>query len=231
MKNSIAIITARGGSKRIPRKNIKSFLGQPIISYSINAALESNCFDEVMVSTDDAEIADIALACGANVPFKRSLKNSDDFSSTADVLFEVLSEYRKGGKEFEYLCCIYPTAPFVTADKLNKGMDLLIKSEADCVLPIVEFSYPIERNLRINNGKVQMQFPENYSIRSQDFQTAYHDAGQFYCLQTQKFLQQKSLFPTFTLPLIISELEVQDIDNLSDWNLAEIKFKLLNNLL
>lgn len=223
----IAIITARGGSKRIPRKNIKSFLGFPIIKYSIEAALQSGCFDEIMVSTDDKEIAEIAIALGAKVPFFRSAKTADDYSTTADVLEEVILEYKKAGTNFEYLCCIYPTAPFVTAEKLINGMKLLTENNADCVLPVVRFSYPIQRSLKIEEGKAAMIWPENYLARSQDLMPAYHDCGQFYCMNTLSMLEQKKLFAKFTIPMETSELEVQDIDNEEDWKIAEIKYSFL----
>jgi len=228
MGKSIAIITARGGSKRIPKKNIKEFLGFPIIKYSIEAALLSECFDEVMVSTDDKEIAEIAIKYGAIVPFYRSTVNSDDFTGTAEVIEEVINEYKKNGIEFEFLCCIYPTAPFVTALKIKKAMDTLITSKANCVLPITRFSYPIQRALKVENKLVQMVWPENYQKRSQDLLPTYHDCGQFYCMRTLSLLEQKKLFPTLTIPFEIPESEVQDIDNQEDWKIAEIKYKYLN---
>lgn len=224
--NNIAIITARGGSKRIPRKNIKDFLGKPIIAYSIEASLKSGIFQEVMVSTDDAEIAEVAQKYGAKVPFMRSAKNSDDFATTADVLVEVLEEYQKRGQKFEYACCLYPTAPFVTAEKLQKAFNLLLEHKADSVVPVAAFSYPIWRSLKIENGKLQMNFPENLNKRSQDLPPAYHDVGQFYFFQVAKFLSTKRLFSDFSVPLHISELEMQDIDNETDWKLAELKYNL-----
>ena len=231
MTKKIAIITARGGSKRIPRKNIKLFKGRPIIKFSIDAAIGSGIFDEVMVSTDDREIAEIALKYGAKVPFFRSEKNSDDFSTTADVLEEVVRDYQnKFGRNFDYLCCIYPTAPFVTPDKLVRSFDLLSELKADCVLPVVRYGYPIQRSLRISDGLVKMNWPENYLTRSQDLESTYHDCGQFYFMKTSSLLTQKKLFADYTIPLEVSELEVQDIDNELDWRLAELKFELLESL-
>lgn len=227
--NNIAIITARGGSKRIPRKNIKDFLGKPIIAYSIEASLESGIFDEVMVSTDDNEIAEIAKKYGAKVPFMRSTKNSDDFATTADVLIEVIENYQQLGKKNQYACCLYPTAPFVTSEKLKKAFDLLIEHQADSVIPVVAFSYPIWRSLKIENGKLQMNFPENLNKRSQDLPPAYHDVGQFYFFEIAKFLSTKRLFSDFSVPLHISELEMQDIDNETDWKLAELKYNLITS--
>jgi pseudaminic acid cytidylyltransferase len=229
MKNKIiAIIPARGGSKRIPRKNIKPFLSIPIIKYSIDAAIQSGYFDEIMVSTDDEEIADVAKTFGAKVPFFRSLKTSDDYSTVTDVLEEVILQYRDKGQTFDYLCCIYPTAPFVNAEKLKIGMDLLIKTGCDCVLPVTRFSFPIQRSLKIENDRALMIWPENYLSRSQDLMPAYHDCGQFYCMRTQSMLEQKKLFAKNTIPMVTSSLEVQDIDNEEDWLIAEIKYRLLN---
>jgi len=228
MKNpSIAIIPARGGSKRIPRKNIKSFVGKPIIAYSIESAIASQCFDEIMVSTDDSEIARISKAHGASVPFMRSTKNSGDLSITTDALKEVILEYRKLGKEFEYVCCLYPTAPFVTADKLKQAMKKLIDERAECVLTVTQFSYPIQRALRSDGGNLKMFWPENYSKRSQDLERAYHDAGQFFCARVENVLSNKLDYSAQTLPIEVPAEEVQDIDNPEDWKIAEMKYKLL----
>jgi pseudaminic acid cytidylyltransferase len=228
MSKKVAIITARGGSKRVPGKNIKPFLGFPIIKYSIEAALRSGCFDEVMVSTDDEGIAAVARSFGAKTPFLRSAVTSDDFSSTADVIEEVILEYKKAGTDFDYLCCIYPTAPFITSEKLKMAMDLLIREDADCVLPIVRYSYPIQRSLKIENGKALMLWPENYFARSQDLNPVYHDCGQFYFMKTTSLLAQMKLFAEKTIPLVTPETEVQDIDNEEDWKIAEIKYSFLS---
>jgi len=226
---TLAIITARGGSKRIPRKNIRDFLGKPVIAYVIDASIKSNLFEEVMVSTDDSEIVEVAQKYGARVPFMRSAENSDDFATTDDVLVEVLEEYKKLGKNFEYACCLYPTAPFVTPQKLQQAFKLLVESQADSVFPVVAFSYPIWRSLRIENGRLVMNFPENLNKRSQDLAIAYHDAGQFYFFRVENFLTKRKIFSDFSLPLLVSELEVQDIDNETDWKLAELKYRLLYN--
>ena len=228
MGKVLALITARGGSKRIPRKNIKEFCGQPIIKYSIDAALQAGCFDEVMVSTDDNEISEIAKKYGAKVPFVRSEKNSDDHSGTAEVIEEVILDYKNIGHEFEYFCCIYPTAPFISADKLKQAYELLTSSGADGVLPVVRFSYPIQRSVKIEGGRVKMLWPENYSARSQDLTPVYHDVGQFYFMKTASLLEQKILYAQNTVPIEIPESEVQDIDNEEDWKIAEIKYKLIN---
>lgn len=224
---NLAIITARGGSKRIPRKNIKDFLGFPIIKYSIDAALQSGCFDEVMVSTDDLEIADIARSLGAQVPFMRSKDNSDDFSTTPDVIDEVLECYEKIGRVFDNCCCIYPTAPFVTAEKLKLAYEKLVRTGAKSVVPVVKFGFPILRSFKIEDGLVKMNWPEYVRVRSQDIPPAYHDCGQFYFLEADSFRIEKKLFPDFTVPLEIPELEVQDIDSEEDWELAEMKYTLL----
>jgi N-acylneuraminate cytidylyltransferase len=227
MDRSVAIITARGGSKRIPRKNIKDFLGKPIIAYSIEAALSAGCFDEVMVSTDDGEIAEVAQRYGATVPFTRSAETSDDHSTTADVLVEVLTEYKNRGKEFACACCIYPTAPFVTGAKLKKGHKLLISTGADTALPVVRFGYPVQRALKIEENRLSMIWPEHMNSRSQDLMPAYHDSGQFYWFRVARFLETRKLFAEHTVPIEMPESEVQDIDNEEDWKIAEMKYRIL----
>lgn len=222
---SIAIITARGGSKRIPNKNIKEFCGKPIIAYSIEAAIKSGCFDTVMVSTDSEEIASIAKKYGAEVPFLRSEKTSDDFATTADVLREVIDTYKDCGKEFDTLCCIYPTAPFVTSEKIKNAINLFSNSGADSLMPVVLFSFPPQRGNVIRNGKLQYQYPEFASKRSQDLEKIYHDCGQFYICKVDKFIKNGTVISENTIPYVMPEEEVQDIDNLSDWMVAEIKYK------
>lgn len=224
---SIAIITARGGSKRIPRKNIKEFCGKPILAYSIEAALQSGIFDTVMVSTDDAEIAEIAKQYGAEVPFYRSEKTANDFATTNDVLLEVLEEYEKRGEYFELACCIYPTAPFVTAEKLQTAVKQLEESDADTLIPVVAFSYPPQRAMVVKDGRLVFQYPEYLDSRSQDLEPHYHDIGQFYVFRTEAFRKNRKLMVGNILPMVVSELEVQDIDNLTDWKIAEMKYQLL----
>ena len=223
----VAIITARGGSKRIPGKNIKEFCGKPIISYAIEAAKYSNIFDTVMVSTDNQENADVAKKYGADVPFMRSSKNSDDFTTTADVLVEVISEYEKLGQHYDYVCCLYPTAPFVTSEKLKRGINLLIENGADSLIPIVKFSFPPQRGLVINNNHVKYKWPENKDARSQDLETLYHDCGQFYIIRVDAFKKTHSLIMEDTIPMIFSPTEVQDIDDFEDWRIAEMKYRML----
>ena len=226
---TLAMITARGGSKRIPRKNIKEFNGKPIMAYSIEAAIQSGAFDEVMVSTDDEEIADIARKYGASVPFMRSEKTANDFATTVDVIDEVISEYHNRGKDFDVFACIYPTAPFITADKLKEAVEKLSSSDADSLIPVVRFSYPPQRAMEIRDGKLVFRQPENLSKRSQDLEPHYHDAGQFYVVKTESFLKNKGIMVGQILPMELSELEVQDIDNEVDWKLAEMKYKLLQD--
>ncbi|MBQ7782220.1 MAG: pseudaminic acid cytidylyltransferase [Lachnospiraceae bacterium] len=224
---ALAVITARGGSKRIPRKNIKEFCGQPIITYSIKAALESGVFEEVMVSTDDAEIAEIAKGAGAQVPFMRSSDTANDFATTADVIAEVLESYKQCGKEFDAVCCIYPTAPFVSATKLKNAMNLLEEKEADSVLPVVKFSFPPQRSVIMEDGFMKFKWPEHALTRSQDLEPFYHDAGQFYCIKVNRFAEQKKMVMEKTVPIEMPELEVQDIDTEEDWQIAEVKYKVM----
>ncbi len=226
--NNLCIIPARGGSKRIPRKNIKDFLGKPIIAYSILAAIESNLFDEVMVSTDDIEIAEIALKYGASVPFLRSEQNSNDYATTADVLIEVLKVYHNIGKTFDNCCCVYPTAPFVTTNKLIKSYNLLKLNNALSIIPICTFSFPILRSFGMENNKIFYNYPEYEWTRSQDLPKSYHDCGQFYFFNVIKFLEYQSLVGNETYGIEVPELEVQDIDTLEDWKIAEFKYRILN---
>ena len=229
-RKSVAIIIARGGSKRIPKKNIKNFHGKPIIYYSISKAINSEIFDDVLVSTDDQEIAKIAESYGAKVPFMRSAKNSDDTSTTADVILEVLNELKNSGKDYFSFCCIYPTAPLLDIDNLKKAKQLIHSSECDSVFPITKFSFPIQRSLKINDsGFLEMNWPEMKTVRSQDLQENYHDAGQFYYLSVSEFYTNKSLYTEKSIGIEISNIIAQDIDNLEDWKLAEIKYKLLEN--
>ena len=225
--NAIAIITARGGSKRIPGKNVKEFMGKPMLTYAIEAALEAGIFREVMVSTDDEEIARIARGAGAAVPFMRSEAASGDFATTDDVLMEVLETYDKRGELFDYMACIYPTAPFVTAGKLREAMDILIEKDASGVMPVVRFSFPPQRGMAIREGKLAYCYPENAMKRSQDLEPMYHDSGQFYCYHVERYRACRGDLPDGYLPIIVPETEVQDIDNPSDWELAEMKYRMM----
>lgn len=230
MKN-LAIIPARGGSKRIPGKNIKDFLGKPIIAYSIEAALESKLFDEVMVSTDDIEIAELAKRFGAKAPFFRSEKNADDSATLTDVLIEVVKDYEEHGVIIENVCCILPTAPFVTSERIIEGYEVMQGGKLSAVFPVLRFSYPIQRALKVdNNGKVSMIRPENLFVRSQDLMPAFHDSGQFYWVEKDALLNEKTIFAKNTGVIKLSELEAHDIDTPEDWNIAEMKYKILREL-
>lgn len=224
MINNLAIIPARGGSKRIEKKNIKLFCGKEIIIYSIINAIKSGLFSEIIVSTDDLEIAEIAKKNGAAVPFLRSKKNSNDHSTTMDVIFEVVDEYKKLNKTFSNVCCIYPTSPLLTKNELREGLEML-KSGTDLVYPVTEFSYPVKRGLIINkDGYLKMKWPKFKNVRSQDLQKMYHDAGRWYWfsekgINFKKFKKAK--------PYLLKNILVQDIDNLEDWEVAEFKYKYL----
>ena len=225
--STIAIIIARGGSKRIPKKNIKLFLGKPIISYSIKTAFSCNFFDEVMVSSEDEEILRIANNEGAKTPFIRSQKNSSDFSTTADVINEVLTDYEKTGINPKYVCCIYPTAPLLNYKILKRAYDILCSTNAKSVVPVVKFSYPIQRSLVIENKKLKMNWPENINIRSQDLLNHYHDVGQFYFINAESFKKNPLIFSDLTYPIELPPILSQDIDNQDDWEIAEFKYKFL----
>jgi pseudaminic acid cytidylyltransferase len=225
---NLCVIPARGGSKRIPRKNIKMFHGKPIIAYSIEAALKSNIFDEVMVSTDDEQIKQIAKNYGAKVPFMRSDKNSDDLATTFEVLEEVINGYKAVGTFYEKIGCLYPCAPFVTAEKLIQASKEMKDTGAKSIFPIVKYSYPVQRALKMEATNVVYENPEFKNSRSQDLEARYHDAGQFYMMNTAVVLQKQEIVGVNSVALVVDELEVQDIDTMRDWKLAELKYQLLN---
>lgn len=227
MKN-IAIITARGGSKRIPKKNIKEFMGKPMIAYAIEAAIESKIFDEVMVSTDCIEIAEISKKYGAKIPFFRSEKTSNDFATTYDVLEEVINDYKKIGKEFKNVCCIYPCVPFLKPKSLIEAYDKMQQENANAIIPICKYPVPIEWAMKIEDDYLIPNDREAQKIRSQDLVPKYFDVGMFYFIETQTLMKEKTLVPPKTLGYIIEENECQDIDTLEDWQVAEVKFKVLN---
>lgn len=230
MKGNIAIIPARGGSKRIPGKNIKDFLGKPIIAYSIEAAYKSKLFDVIMVSTDDLSIAEEAIKYGAVVPFIRSNKNADDFATTTDVLAEVLETYRQQKTEFKYACCLYPCAPFITEGILTMAFNKLREENFNCVMPVLPFSFPIWRSVTIgNNQKLNIIWPENMPKRSQDLDKAFHDAGQFYFFDVVHFLKVRDLWNGNIGGIELDEMGAQDIDTITDWKIAELKYKLLKD--
>ncbi len=223
---NLCIIPARGGSKRIPRKNVKEFLGRPIISYSIQAAISTNIFDEVMVSTDDLEIADVARQFGAQIPFLRSEKNADDFAPTIAVIKEVLENYEAVLKRrFDYVCCLFPTAPLVSTGKLIEGLSV-VKEGFDSVFPVVGYGHPIWRGLTRDGNKTSLIWKEHANTRSQDLQRVFHDAGQWYWLNAKEL--PNALLSEHAASIELAETEVQDIDNLTDWKLAELKYKLLH---
>lgn len=223
MRN-LCIIPARGGSKRIPRKNIKSFLGKPIIAYSIETAIDTGLFDEVMVSTDDMEIAEVAKQYGAKVPFMRSAEASSDFASTVDVLKEVLAKYKELDREFDNFCCFYATAPLVQSKDVTSAFERLQQSDFTCVYPVVQFSYPIWRCLDIaEDGTMKRHWPEYENARSQDLPKEYHDTGTFYWYKTKEWLTGNIKIGG----IIVDETSIQDIDTETDWKLAEMKYKLI----
>lgn len=221
----VAIIPARGGSKRIPGKNIKLFCGKPIIAYSIAAAQESGLFDKVICSTDSDEIADVAKRYGADVPFRRPGNLADDHSGTDEVLIHSLRWLEAHGGAANYACCIYATAPFVQAEYLRSGLDLLRARQATTAFSVASYPYPIYRALKTNqSGRVELVWPENYLKRSQDFPEVFHDAGQFYWMDVSKYLECGRLFNEDAVPLHIPRHLVQDIDTLEDWRTAELMF-------
>ena len=222
--NNICIIPARGNSKRIPRKNIKDFLGKPIIAYSIEAAIQSGLFSTVMVSTDDHEIAEVAKEFGAEVPFLRSPVTSDDFSTLSDVIEEVKESYSQQQVEFDYICCVLATAPFVTPELLDQHYRLLIEKKYDSVRPVVRFSFPIQRAMRKNGDKVEMFNPQYLRTRSQDLEPAFHDAGMFYWMTYKSGLRGSNRGA-----IEVTESQAQDIDTVEDWELAQFKFIYLQN--
>lgn len=224
--SNICIIPARGGSKRIPDKNIRDFLGKPIIAYSIEAALQSGVFDEVMVSTDSKEIAEVAKKYGAAVPFMRSTSNAGDMATTYQVIDEVTKMYKEIDKEYEITCCLYATAPFVTSEKLIQAVEKLQNSKSEAVFTVQEYSYPIQRSVSFHEDGVKMNWPENLKVRSQDLQKNYHDCGQFYFFKTAAYIEKVGVFNMKSTAIVISELESQDIDSETDWKLAELKFQI-----
>lgn len=226
--SNIAIITARGGSKRIPKKNIKEFMGKPMLAYAIQAASDSKIFDEVMVSTDSEEIAEVAKKYGAKVPFMRSEITASDNATTYDALEEVTAKYKETGKEFDTLCCIYPCVPFLTSETLKNAYNLL--KDNDAVQPVCKYPVPIEWAMKIDDGLLIPNDRMAQNMRSQDIEPKYYDVGMFYFCKVNKMLKYKTLIPPKTLAYIIDEKECQDIDTLDDWKMAEMKYKVLHNV-
>jgi N-acylneuraminate cytidylyltransferase len=225
----IAVIPARGGSKRIPRKNIKPFGGKPMIAWSIAAAQQNGCFDRVIVSTDDPEIAEVAKVHGAEVPFVRPLELSDDHTGTIPVIAHAISWQNAHGKQVSQACCIYATAPFVRAQDLKRGLEVLESSGADYAFSVTSYAFPIQRAVRITlEQRVSMFQPEHFNIRSQDLEEAWHDAGQFYWGKAKAWLAGLPLFSEGSTPIVLPRHRVQDIDTPQDWARAELMFKCFN---
>ncbi|WP_447044905.1 pseudaminic acid cytidylyltransferase [Vreelandella sp. H-I2] len=223
---NIAIIPARGESKRIPRKNIRNFCGKPMIAWSVEAALASGCFDRVIVSTDDDEIAQVAIECGAKVPFLRPAELSDDYSGTLPVIAHAVNWVKSEGVSPEAVCCLYATAPFVRPDDLQAGLKALNEENADYAFSVTSYAFPIQRALRMTKqGKVEMFHPQHFNTRSQDLEEAWHDAGQFYWGRAEAWLNELPIFSQHSVPVKLPRHRVQDIDTLEDWERAEWLFK------
>jgi len=222
--NNLVIIPARGGSKRIPYKNIKDFNGKPILAYVIQAVKVTDLFEEIIVSTDDTLVAEVAKEFGANVPFLRSNKNSDDHATLADVLIEVIQKYKELGKTFDNICCILPTAALVTTEKIQEGFDLLKKNKVYSVVPVIKFASPIQRALKVEKDLLVLRETKHIITRSQDLEDHYHDSGQFYWLNTEEFLKEKKIFTSKTGYIELKENEAQDVDTPEDWKMLELKF-------
>lgn len=224
---NLAVIPARGGSKRIPRKNIKEFCGRPMIAWPIQAALESGCFDQVIVSTDDAEIADVAQAAGAACPFMRPADLSDDHTPTRPVIAHAIDHLQNAGQRVSYACCIYSTAVFTSPSALRLGFETLEKTRASYVFPILPFPAPIERSLRrAPSGHVSMVMPDHFATRSQDLEQAWHDAGQFYWAAAETWRVDAPIFSPDAVGVPVAQDAACDIDTPSDWARAEALFQL-----
>ena len=225
---NLCVIPARGGSKRIKKKNKKSFCGKPIIAWSIKQAIKSKCFDKIIVSTDDSDIAKIALNYGADVPFLRPKKLSNDFIGTVPVISHAINWLTKKGHKLDYVCCIYATAPFLKTNELKESLKILKRSKSEYVFSATNYSYPIQRSFRIKkNKKIEMFYPKYYKSRSQDLVEAFHDAGQFYWGRTDAWLKNKPLIGKNSLPIIIPRIRVHDIDTNEDWQIAERAFNTI----
>ena len=229
MGKLLCIIPARGGSKRIPHKNIALFKGEPIISYSIKAVQESGIADEIMVSTDDQAIADVAIKYGAKVPFFRDASTSNDKAGVAAVLVEVVNEYKKRGMEFDYVLSVYATQPLLKPENLVKAFKQLSTTEgAESICTVEAYSYPPQRATVIVDGELKQLHPENYYARSQDLEKIYHDCNQFFLFKTYALMRDQKLYTEHTLPFILAESESQDIDTMEDWKLMEMKYDLMH---
>lgn len=225
----VALIPARGGSKRIPRKNLKAFHGKPVIAYSVETALNSGLFDEIIVSTDDQEIADVASALGASVPFMRPAELANDSATTLEVIQHAISWYEEAGKPLSLLCCIYATAPLIDVSMLERGREALTNERFDYAFSATSFDFPVQRGFRVlEGGGVEMLQPQYIETRSQDLEPVYHDAGQFYWGRPQAFRRGLQLFGERSKPIMIPRYRVQDIDTMEDWKVAENIFLACN---
>ncbi|MDH5765601.1 MAG: pseudaminic acid cytidylyltransferase [Gammaproteobacteria bacterium] len=228
---NLCVIPARGGSKRIPRKNIKTFCGKPMIAWSIEAAKASQCFDEIIVSTDDAEIADVAREWGCEVPFMRPAELADDFASTPDVMQHAAVWSNSKKKKPAYICCASATAPFMSPEKIRDGLNIIKQENCDYAVSMTKFTSPIQRAIKLTKDhRIEMFSPENFHKRSQELEEAYHDAGQFYWGKTEAWVSKKFLFSHDTAPILLPGIQVQDIDTQDDWEIAVLKHKLLHNI-
>jgi len=226
----LAVIPARGGSKRIPRKNIKPFCGKPMIAWSIEAALQTGCFDSVIVSTDDAEIADIARQWGAGVPFVRPASLSDDFTGIIPVVRHAIEWFEQHGHMPDQVCCIYATAPFLEVADIRQGLEMLIENDCGYAFSVTSYPFPIQRAIRITDqARVEMFHPEQFNTRSQDLDEAWHDAGQFYWGRTQAWIEERVIFTPASVPVLLPRYRVQDIDTPEDWLRAEWMFKAMHD--
>ncbi|WP_447772815.1 pseudaminic acid cytidylyltransferase [Variovorax boronicumulans] len=224
----LAIIPARGGSKRIPRKNIRPFCGKPMIAWSIEVALQSGCFDQIVVSTDDTEIAEVARQYGAQVPFMRPAELSDDHTGTTAVIAHGIEWFAARDQAPVQVCCLYATAPFISAEDLRRGLTVLTQAGSDYSFSVTNYAFPIQRAVRIDvTGRIEMFDPKNFNVRSQDFEEAYHDAGQFYWGRADAWRQGKLIFGQGAVPVILPRHRVQDIDTPDDWTRAEWMFKAM----
>ena len=226
---NLCVIPARGGSKRIPRKNIKEFCGKPMIAWSIEAAIQSNCFDRIIVSTDDEEIASVAQQYGAEIPFLRPVHLSDDHTATTAVVAHAIDWQNTHGEETANVCCLYATAPFVNPNNLVEGLNLLKTADADYAFSVTSYAFPIQRAIRITSeNRVEMFQPEHFNTRSQDLEETWHDAGQFYWGKASAWLKNQTIFSLSSVPVVLPRHQVQDIDTPEDWFRAELMFSVLN---
>ena len=225
----LCVIPARGGSKRIPRKNVKEFCGKPMVAWSIEAAIASGCFDKILVSTDDVEIADVAKDFGAEVPFMRPAELSDDFVGTTPVMRHAIQWVQAHMNDVEYACCVYATAPLIAPEDLKKGLDLIWQKDVDYVFSATSYAFPIQRAIRISGGgKISMFNPEHLETRSQDLEDAWHDAGQFYWGTSEAWCGERPILSERSVPIVLPRYRVQDIDTIEDWAVAELLFRLRN---